>query len=1147
LAGFAMDVPRVRQLIGRVNSDLDHLASLIRAVRNRRSLVPLLRRLGMDPIEDDGPAAAVRQEPELAGLHPRIVGRCPGWLAVLLESDADVAPDLLARVARVLRDRHAMVHLLLVFASPGYRRFQLVVFGLEGQMRQVQLDRREPCRTDLETLDEMLPRDGETGVALAVRFAAALDRSRITRQFFHDFKGFRNSVALSWTGIPADLAGERGQLSLLLLCRILFLYFLQRDGHLAGDSRFLSRQLANWVPVERATFYRERLQPLFFGALNTRPPLRDPSATWLHALPYLNGGLFERHHLERRFPQHDLPDSTTKLLFHDLFERYRFSSRELTTDGDTAIDPEMLGRVFEGLMAAELRGRTGTFFTPAKMVDKLVRRALVAHLIHTVGLNAEQAEALVRSGDTQSIPATVQTRVSDWLKGLRVLDPACGSGAFLLGALSRLEDLQSTLGNRADRGAAFHGGRACRREIVGRSLYGVDLQEDAALLCALRLWLALAVADESGDKARPLEPLPNLDRRIRQGDALLDPLELIDAGHLHLTHRYPTRPTEVLRLTRVLERLSHTYLTAGPEEKPALQSQIKEAERELARCWLTRVEMRGLGRIQELQAIATSVDLFGDLPASAAAAQARAEQVRHALGEIREIRQLLDEHKALPFFSFPVHFAEAAAEGFDLVLCNPPWVRAHGWPATLGRAARGRYELCQRPGWRGLSDILRTGRNAGAQVDLSLLFLERSIRLLRPGGILAILLPAKVFRSLYGAGARRMLLRETELIRLEDHSLHPRSLFQADAFPGAVIARKRLPWQDPGVVDVRSEQRTLAIRVVHRSRAPLDVAAEEDDLSLLPGDRESPWLLVPTEVRRALRRMQQAGQVLGKRYQPRRGVTTGANDVLLLREVDPKLSGLCRIRAEGYYKALRRGQPLGSARRYEAIIEQDMVRPLVRGSDLAPWTYRAGGFLLCPRSSGSRAVVLPPRTRQYLSRHASTLGWHAESGSQIRSPVSTWTDDPPSYRVAWRDIATKLEAALLPDSSASSTSPAPIPLNTVYFIAAESEQHGLLLTALLNSFPARVFTRAIAERAKDGRFRFFAWTLALLPLPLDWFTATSSSQAVDLAGVACRDGGIADSAAAELDRLACSAYGLRRSEYEALRKFDNWLSHTDET
>src|SRR5690606_29245491 len=142
-----------------------------------------------------------------------------------------------------------------------------------------------------------------------------------------------------------------------------------------------------------ATFYRAALCPLFFGALNTRPERRDAAARALGELPYLNGGLFERHALERRFPDLDLPDQATAAVFDELLERYRFTARDAAEaaaepgiPAEGGVDPEMLGRVFEELMAAERRGATGTYYTPAPVVARLVREALTAYVAGRSGV-----------------------------------------------------------------------------------------------------------------------------------------------------------------------------------------------------------------------------------------------------------------------------------------------------------------------------------------------------------------------------------------------------------------------------------------------------------------------------------------------------------------------------------------------------------------------------------------------------------------------------------------------------------------------------------------------------------------------------------------------------------------------------------------
>src|SRR5690606_8214312 len=114
--------------------------------------------------------------------------------------------------------------------------------------------------------------------------------------------------------------------------------------------------------------------------------------------------------------------------------------------------------------------------------------------------------------------------------------------------------------------------------------------------------------------------------------------------------------------------------------------------------------------------------------------------------EMRAFRDDLQGSRALPFFSFRVHFAET--DGFDVVLSNPPWVRAHNWPPTVREILRTRYRVCADAGWPHAAALTSTPRGAGAQVDLAFLFLERSLRLLRDGGTLGMVLPAKLIRSL---------------------------------------------------------------------------------------------------------------------------------------------------------------------------------------------------------------------------------------------------------------------------------------------------------------------------------------------------------------------------------------------------------------
>lgn len=1184
----------------------ERLASLIRALR----LEPRLERLSLDPAAVSGAAEFVRTA--------FVVGERGSMRVLLLEVKGEPASSRIAGLARSIRARDLSRQHLFIAAGTGYRRILLGCFGLEAELRHLTIERTRVRRTDVEAFEEMVAAEGEGGLALSVRYARALDRSRVTRQFFQDFGCQRALVAAAWKGLALDAFVEREQLALLFLCRCMFLYFLQRRGHLAGDPAYIANLWIRWnrdrldgggqarhaEGTRRAdttrstdeaarpsgggraggTFFRAVFEPLFFGALNRRPADRDGPALALGELPYLNGGLFERHALERAAPRLDLPDAIVGGVIEGLFERYRFTTRDAAeelVDGatDAGVDPEMLGKVFEGMMAAGRRGDTGTYYTPAPVVDRLVDRALACYVAGRTGVATETAERLAACDETAGLDAAQRAAIARAIRDVRVLDPACGSGAFLLGALSRLTRLRSGL-QRGDDDLDL------RREIVGRSLHGVDLQGDAALLCALRLWLALAI-DADRDHGE-VPPLPNLDRRIRQGDALLDPLDLDQitgtraaAGPDHGA----VRDARVRRALRALAPAGARYLTAEPAEKDRLKRRLARGERSLAAAWLTALDERLGWRIAELRSHAASRDLFDHEVAGAAAARNAIPPLEARRAELAALAGGLNQNGSLPFFSFRVHFADAA-DGFDLILSNPPWVRAHRWPASVGRLMRRRYAVCREPGWRYGAMLAGAPVAAGAQVDLSQLFLERSLALLVPGGVLAMLLPAKTFRSLYGGPARRMLLLETRIASIEDHSLDQRSVFQADAFAGAVIARKiDAPHSIPDAasanaatkaVGSKSGRRTssdeadgscvsqssrglnapVQVTMLRRSAEPLRFNLPQDELPLFRYDATAPWLIAPEPVRRALRRMQAAGPPLGTTgLRVRRGVITGANEALIVREAKPRLGGLCRIRAEGWFRTARQTSPARSARAgkssaspvstYEAIVETTALRPLLRGSDIEAWNYRVRSHVIWIHADDGTASAAPPRLRRYLARHDAVL--RARSSLPPGAPVGSLfrvSTAALGNKVAWHDLAETLHAVALPAalrSSLGETQPI-IPLNTVYYVPTAGGDDAFLLAAYLNAGPVRTFARAIAERAKDARFRFFAWTVAALPLPAHWQQGKGALRMIELSRRAHVEGGITGDAASELDALVSRAYGLGEDDVAALATFDSWLT-----
>lgn len=1106
------------------------LAGAIRRASSRSGLLKLLCAIGISCR-----ARSVRPLDRPSGLRKEatamyVVAEQGTLVVFLIETSCDASPPLILECARTLQRAEPVRPFLLVIARQDYRTVTFACHATDGSLRHFSFEPARPLASDVDVLRDMTALPGEPGVALAMRYAAAMDNKAVGARFFSGIRAQRDRIATSWMNIPVSLEAERERLALLLLCRLMFLYFLQRQGHLCADDGYLLKRVREWQrnPANDSSLYKAVLTPLFFGALNTRPERRTADAIALGALPYLNGGLFERSAVECRYPDLDLPDVVATGIFDDVLEKFRFTAAE-SSDADASlrglhIDPEMLGRVFEGLMSADRRGETGTFYTPPAMVDEVARRALIVHLSRNAGTPMDQAEALVDGVESTRLSYEQESAATKVLREVRVLDPACGSGAFLLGALSRVAGARASLGEDSI---------AARRDVVARCIHGVDLLDDAALLCSLRLWLALA---DTAASAAP--PLPNLDRRIRQGDSLLDPLELLTPGAVAGADARALWDRDVRAALAVLEPLSRGYVDADPDDRRRLQLVIDAAEKRLAVAWASALDRRLRDDLHDARARAATCDLWGDPSADAVAAARNVTRIEERLVDTTALLSQIEDSAGLPFFSFRVHFADQPA--FNFILSNPPWIRSHHWPAIVGAAVRERYEVCRAAGWSGVSD---GAARKGGQVDLAVLFLERSVKLLAPSGTLGILLPAKVLRSLYAGPARSLLHRACSLSSIDDHSLDQRSVFRADAFTTVLVASKRAEAVTSSVADP-----PVAVRMFRKNVAPLEFGMDAAELPLVRGEYASPWLIVPPPVRVALRKLQDTGLPIAR--QPslavRRGIVTGANDVLLIREFTHKLGGLTHIRADGFFHHRRLSHSASVSRKFAAHVETDALRPLLRGADVRAWSAELSSRVVWvpERTGGRRASALTPRMEQYLARHEQALG--ARRGVKPGDRVGTLSGVSSAtlgHKVVWRDIADTLCAVALPDSvRGDNGKPVPvIPLNTVYFVAVPDNDTALLLAAYLNALPLRVFARAAAERAKDAHFRFFAWTIGMLPLPSLW-RSVHAEEITEISRSAHVLKGLSPVAQARLDALVCLAFGLSDDDVEALLGFDRWLS-----
>ena len=386
------------------------------------------------------------------------------------------------------------------------------------------------------------------------------------------------------------------------------------------------------------------------------------------AIPFLNGGLFEPHLLERRY-RADIPNPLWCDAFDRLFERFHFTVSEGTKPGSVA--PDMLGHVFEGVMDPEDRQASGTFYTPASMVERLVDAALAVVLAIRMRCSEQEAERRLIEQD----PAAARM-----LDGITVLDPAVGSGAFLLGTLHRLSVTGKPSGH-AER----------KRRVLQQSLFGVDRNAAAVRLAELRLWLSV-IADDPSDSAHAVQPLPNLDCLIRQGDSLFDPggLDLLSAASRQ-------DPTLVIEISQVRKQV----IGATGSQKRRWVRQLRQLEAQALGNSLRQAEEQRSGVIAGYLQLARAPDLFGRQRGLDRELRAGLSQERAALRWLRQARRQLSRHDEMPWFHYHSAFADVFAQGgFDLVIGNPPWLRSEAIPPNTRRQIAARYRWWRsRPAW----------------------------------------------------------------------------------------------------------------------------------------------------------------------------------------------------------------------------------------------------------------------------------------------------------------------------------------------------------------------------------------------------------------------------------------------------------------
>lgn len=529
-----------------------------------------------------------------------------------------------------------------------------------------------------------------------------------------------------------------------LLGQIVFLYFLQKKGWFGverdadwgtGPKNFL-RELFNSKHSNYKNFFNDILEPLFYEAL-AREREDNFYSRFDCKIPFLNGGLFDPInnydwvHTDILLPN-DLFSNSYKTKegdegngILDIFDRYNFTVKEdEPLEKEVAVDPEMLGKVFENLLEVKDRKSKGTYYTPREIVHYMCEQSVLNYLLAELSgtVAREDIEKLIKHGELvienesrieetgketktykYKLPESIRKNaklIDEKLADIKVCDPAVGSGAFPVGMMTEIVNTRAVL-------SAYikDGDRTIydfKRHCIQSSLYGVDIDLGAVEIAKLRLWLSLVV-DEDDIKA--IKPLPNLDYKIMQGNSLLEEFEgvklfdekLLGAPVINaeifesnnqrisklqtelmshyiknpawLKNKELDRPQEVRNLEAQLHELlknKKMIKETGYEQKDlfasvAESSQIKD---ELEKLHKRFFEETNKNKKDELKERIERLDW------ELIEITLKEQKKKSALKKLEEFKQ----SNTKPFFLWRLNFADVFEKGgFDVVIANPPY------------------------------------------------------------------------------------------------------------------------------------------------------------------------------------------------------------------------------------------------------------------------------------------------------------------------------------------------------------------------------------------------------------------------------------------------------------------------------------------
>lgn len=681
----------------------------------------------------------------------------------------------------------------------GTKTFPREHLYVTGQSGDLFLSKLGAMVVDISELDET----GSLPVTeVATRLKKALDIERVTKKFYREFQDQHIAFIDLIQGIDDDR--QRRWYASVLLNRLMFIYFLQKKGFLDnGNQNYLHDKLAQSKATSgEDSFFAVFLKALFFEGFAKPEHERSAEARkLLGSIKYLNGGLFLPHSVEQANPDIRILDAAFENLL-GLFQSYSWNLNDTPGGKDDEINPDVLGYIFEKYINQKA---FGAYYTRPEITEYLCEHTiykLILNKVNTPGIPGilaprrfDSIADLLLNLDADLCRELLFTILPD----LGLLDPACGSGAFLVAAMKTLINLYSAIIGKIkflnDRKLTEwlhkkeieHKSIAyfIKKSIITDNLFGVDIMEEATEIAKLRLFLALVAAAQHVDE---LEPLPNIDFNILAGNSLIGLLHVADADYERDAQGDLFRKTyrELLsEKNRLIE--SYRHFSGYTDDLRSQRDTIKQKKHE------------AIGTLNKIL-----LEEFSELGIKFE--EATWDTAKNKEGKPKKRALTLKDIEALHPFHWGYEFDDILNKrgGFDAIITNPPWdvlepsakeffeeysevvtknimslqefekertkilsneIVKKAWLEYLSSYHHISRYFKLAPQYANQISVI-SGRTAASKTNLYKLFVEQVFRLLKDGGECGMVIPDGIYNGRGATQLRRLLLEQTAITGL---------------------------------------------------------------------------------------------------------------------------------------------------------------------------------------------------------------------------------------------------------------------------------------------------------------------------------------------------------------------------------------------